>query len=111
MAEIRGMPQRVRGSGRAEPLGAAAIEEGTRLLPDWTTDGRTLRRRFEFGDFDAAFRLVSRVAAIAAAADHHPDVTFGWGYAEFALTTHSVGGLSPADFGLAARIDGEAAES
>ena len=92
-------------------LDADAIERRTREIPGWASDGRTLRRRFRFDDFDAAFRLVSRVAAIAAAADHHPDVTFGWGYAEFALTTHATGGLSDNDFTLAARIDAEAARS
>ena len=95
----------------AAPLDADAIETRRRAIPDWISDGTTLRRRIRFRDFDAAFALVARVAALAAAADHHPDITFGWGYAEFALTTHAIGGLSDNDFTLAARIDGEAARA
>ena len=91
-------------SGTA-PLDAAAIERHARALPDWTVSSTKLRRRFAFRDFDAAFALVARVAAVARAEDHHPDISFGWGYAEFVLTTHAIGALSPNDFILAALID------
>ena len=53
---------------------------------------------------------MARVAAVARAEDHHPDIGFGWGYAEFALTTHAIGGLSPNDFVLASLIDEAAGE-
>ena len=36
---------------------------------------------------------------------HHPDITFGWGYAEIKITTHAIKGLSENDFILAAKID------
>ncbi len=75
--------------------------------PAWTVspDGKSLQRRFAFADFDAAFALVARVAAVAREADHHPDVAFGWGYAAFTLTTHASGGLTDRDEDLACRID------
>lgn len=89
-------------------LDAADISERARDVPDWTADATSLRRRFRFDDFEAAFALVTRVAAVARAADHHPDIRVGWGYAEFTLATHVIGGLSANDFILAARIDREA---
>ena len=109
MTDLRDMRHCVPCAAGTAPLGAAAVESRRRVIPEWALEGTILRRRVEFRDFDAAFSLVARVAALAAAEDHHPDVTFGWGYAEFALTTHAIGGLSDNDFILAARIDGEAA--
>ena len=111
MTDLRDARRCVPCAAGTAPLDAAAIESRRRVVPDWTHDGTILRRRLKFRDFDAAFALVARVAALAAAEDHHPDITFGWGYAEFALTTHAIGGLSDNDFILAARIDGEAARA
>ena len=78
--------------------------------PAWTVspDGRSLHRRFTSADFDTAFDLVTRVAAIARREDHHPDVAFGWGYAAFTLTTHAARGLTERDERLAQLIDAEA---
>ncbi len=92
------------------PLGAAAIEQRAREIPAWTADAKSLRRRFTFPDFDAAFALVTRVAALARAEDHHPDISVGWGYAAFVLSTHAIGGLSENDFIIAAGIDREAGQ-
>ena len=36
---------------------------------------------------------------------HHPDISFGWGYAKIVITTHAIEGLSENDFILAAKID------
>ena len=36
---------------------------------------------------------------------HHPDISFGWGYAVIKITTHAIEGLSENDFILAAKID------
>ena len=37
--------------------------------------------------------------------NHHPDISFGWGYAKIIITTHAIEGLSQNDFILAAKID------
>jgi len=46
------------------------------------------------------------VGTLAEEQGHHPDIRFGWGYAEITVFTHAIGGLSKNDFILAARIDG-----
>ena len=58
----------------------------------------------EVQDADA-LDFVNRVGVLAEAADHHPDITFGWGYAELELTTHDRGGITDVDVELAKRID------
>ena len=50
---------------------------------------------------------MNRVGEAAEAANHHPDILLhGWNKVRLTLSTHSEGGLTEADFALAARIDG-----
>lgn len=74
-------------------------------LDGWTVDGRSLRKALKFDNFALALAFVNRVATIAEEADHHPDITFGWGYVDLALTTHDRGGITDVDIVTAARID------
>jgi 4a-hydroxytetrahydrobiopterin dehydratase len=42
----------------------------------------------------------------AEAANHHPDILIhGWNHVRLSVTNHSAGGLTQADFDLAATID------
>ena len=45
------------------------------------------------------------VGAMADEVDHHPEICLTWGRATVTIWTHSVGGLSEADFVFAARAD------
>ena len=74
-------------------------------LDGWLAESDVLMKRFEFPNFAASLDFVNKVGALAEAGDHHPDVKFGWGYAEFAMTTHDRGGLTEFDFDLARKID------
>ncbi|TMC50264.1 MAG: 4a-hydroxytetrahydrobiopterin dehydratase [Chloroflexi bacterium] len=76
------------------------------LAEGWSVVGGTrLRRELRFSDFNSAFGLATRVALLAEAEGHHPDMTVGWGRLEIELTTHAVGGLSRNDFVIAAKVD------
>ena len=75
-------------------------------LNDWRAADDVLSKRFEFADFAGALEFVNRVGEIAEKHDHHPDISFGWGYAELKLTTHDRGGLTDFDFAVAKEIDG-----
>jgi 4a-hydroxytetrahydrobiopterin dehydratase len=73
---------------------------------EWRRDGGAIVRDFELANFIAAIELVQRVAEQAEAANHHPDIlVHGWNKVRLTLSTHSEGGLTQADFELAARID------
>lgn len=76
-------------------------------LPHWTrsTDGVRISRRFTFRDYAQALAFVQSVSVIAEAQNHHPDIGFGWGYADIAFTTHAIGGLHGNDFLMAAKVD------
>jgi 4a-hydroxytetrahydrobiopterin dehydratase len=86
-------------------LTADEIAVGLSKNTGWAVDGKLLRRRFEFADFAASLSFVNRVGEIAEELDHHPDITFGWGYADIATTTHDRGGITALDLTLAARIN------
>lgn len=81
---------------------AASLAEAT---SGWTVDGDALFKRFEFANFAESLAFVNKVGEIAETADHHPDITFGWGYAELRTTTHDRGGITDVDFALIEKID------
>jgi 4a-hydroxytetrahydrobiopterin dehydratase len=86
-------------------LSAEEIETALAELNGWTIENINLKKRFEFKNFAEALDFVNRVGAIAERGDHHPDIFFGWGYAEFSITTHDTGGLTENDFVLASEIE------
>ena len=86
-------------------LTAEEIAERTSELQTWITENGFLKKRFNFADFAEALKFVNQVGAIAEKLDHHPDITFGWGYCELAMTTHDAGGLTHNDFELAKEIE------
>jgi 4a-hydroxytetrahydrobiopterin dehydratase len=74
-------------------------------LDGWSVRGKSIVRKFEFGNFADALAFINKAGEIADAADHHPDIRLGWGYAEFEITTHDRGGVTDVDFALAKKID------
>jgi len=64
-----------------------------------------LQKNFDFKNFLESQKFVNDVGKISEEEGHHPDITFGWGYANIKITTHAIEGLSENDFILAAKID------
>jgi 4a-hydroxytetrahydrobiopterin dehydratase len=84
----------------SEVQGRLAKTEG------WRRQGRGIQRELSFSDFAAALDFLVRVGALAEAANHHPDMLLhGWNKVRLTLSTHSEGGITAADFKLAAEID------
>jgi 4a-hydroxytetrahydrobiopterin dehydratase len=81
------------------------VESKLHELPAWSGDVSGLRRTVQAESFPAGIELVRRVAEVAEELDHHPDIDIRWRDVTFALATHSVGGVTELDFGLARRID------
>jgi 4a-hydroxytetrahydrobiopterin dehydratase len=87
-----------------EPEIARRLEGST-----WQRNGDAISREFECADFDAAIALVNRVAELAQAANHHPDIlVHDYRSVRLTLSTHAAGGLTARDFELAAQIDAAA---
>ena len=63
------------------------------------------KKKFLFKNFLKSQNFVNKVGRIAEEEGHHPDISFGWGYAKINITTHAIEGLCENDFILAAKID------
>ena len=66
-----------------------------------------LEKNFKFKNFIESQNFINQVGKVSEEEEHHPDITFGWGYAKVSITTHAIEGLSENDFILAAKIDKE----
>ena len=88
-------------------LDDAEIDERLGSLGGWRRGpGSEIERELEFADFAAAIAFIDRVAELAEAANHHPDILLhGWNKVRLTLSTHSQGGLTESDFALARQID------
>ena len=64
-----------------------------------------LHKNFNFKNFKESQIFINKVGEISEKEGHHPDISFGWGYAKVKITTHAIEGLSENDFILAAKID------
>ena len=74
-------------------------------LDGWSEDQGLIKKSFKFKNFAESLAFVNKVGALAEDADHHPDITFGWGYADISLTTHDRGGVTDVDIAAARKID------
>ena len=74
-------------------------------LTGWSRDGGNIVRTAKLPSFPAAIAVVDRVAEIAEARDHHPDIDIRWRTLTFRCSTHSAGGLTAKDVALAHEID------
>ena len=93
--------------GGVPPLTPEEAEGYRGQAPEWALldDAKRIERRFRFKDFREAFAFVARAAGLAEAEGHHPDITFGWGYAAVSLRTKKIKGLHENDFIMAAKLD------
>ena len=86
-------------------LSTTQIKTMLQSVPDWSRRRKTIHRKFVFTDFVAAVRFVSKVAKLAEAAWHHPDIDIHWNKVTLTLSTHDAGGLTQKDFALARKFD------
>lgn len=66
---------------------------------------------FDTRDFAAGAAFVAKIAGLADAADHHPDVDLRYRGVTVRVVTHSAGGLTAKDVSLAREITAAAAAS
>jgi 4a-hydroxytetrahydrobiopterin dehydratase len=77
-------------------------------ISSWKLNHNTkkISKEFEFENFLEAMNFVKKVAKIAEAEKHHPDIHIFYNKVLIELTTHSANGLSFKDFLMASQIDG-----
>ena len=96
--------------GGVIPFDISKIHEYQKKVDGWEITKNKdeiffLSKKFQFNNFLKSQDFVNEVGKISEDEGHHPDISFGWGYAEIKITTHAIKGLSENDFILAAKID------
>jgi 4a-hydroxytetrahydrobiopterin dehydratase len=94
--------------GDLEKFNSDQVQTYLNSLPDWhlTDEGKRIRKDWKMKDFMAGITFFNRVAEIAEAEGHHPDLHLeGYRNVWIELWTHSLGGLSENDVIMAAKID------
>ena len=77
------------------------IKEKLKALPGWEYKNNAISKTFKFKEFLHGIEFVQKVAEIAEAADHHPDITINYTRVTFSCSTHDAGGVTDKDFKLA----------
>jgi 4a-hydroxytetrahydrobiopterin dehydratase len=86
-------------------LNDTEIEAKLAGLSGWSRDGAAISKSIECGDFVGSVRFVQSLVEPAEAIGHHPDLEISWDTVTVTISTHSEGGLTAADFELAAKVD------
>ena len=92
------------------PLNLSVIHKYQKKIDGWDVKKNNkeiffLEKSFKFKNFKISQNFINKVSEISENENHHPDISFGWGYAKVTITTHAIEGLSENDFILAAKID------
>jgi 4a-hydroxytetrahydrobiopterin dehydratase len=86
-------------------LDDSEIEAKLSRLSGWERAGGAIAKEFDRGDFVGSVRFVDSLVAPAEGMSHHPDLEISWATVKVTISSHSEGGLTAADFELAAKID------
>lgn len=88
-------------------LESTELREALVALPEWKVEDGEIVRWFLFDDFPKSIDFVNRVAVVAEATNHHPDIDIRYNRVRLALVTHDSGGVTLRDIKLAKVIEGE----
>jgi len=94
--------------GIGEPLNIDQANEQLKNVEGWqiNNEGKGISRVYVTRNFLAAIDFIKKVADIAEADDHHPDIHLtGYRNLRIDLSTHAIGGLSENDFIVAAKLN------
>ena len=90
-----------------QTLTAAQVREAA--LGDWRQILGRIKARFRTGDFATGSALVNKIGEVAAAANHHPDLSLSYTAVIVTLSSHDANGITSRDVDLARQISGQAA--
>lgn len=82
-----------------------ALKYLKQLGKGWKIEEGKLEKEFKFKNFIESMAFANKVALLAQAQDHHPEIEISYSKVEIELWTHAAKGLTENDFVLAAKID------
>jgi 4a-hydroxytetrahydrobiopterin dehydratase len=90
-------------------LNSSDIDTLLKQNPEWKLESGKLVRDWTFDNFVQAMAFVNRVADLAEAAGHHPDIEIRYNQVRLGLISHDAGGITARDSKMAARLSHELA--
>ena len=96
--------------GNIPPFDKSEIHKYLKKVDGWKVESNQdksffLAKKFLFKNFQESQNFVNKIGNLAEEQNHHPDISFGWGYCKVKIFTHAIKGLAESDFILAAKID------
>ena len=96
--------------GKIPPFDTTEIHKYLKKVDGWIVENNKeksfyLIKDFKFKNFLESQNFVNQIGHISEQENHHPDISFGWGYCKVKIFTHAIKGLAESDFILAAKID------
>jgi 4a-hydroxytetrahydrobiopterin dehydratase len=88
-----------------QALTSAEIKEALQTIPGWTLQDGKLTREWTFKDFIQAMEFVNKIATLAEAAGHHPDIDIRYNRVHLSLVSHDAGGITQRDANMAKQIN------
>lgn len=86
-------------------LSDAEIDSRLKTLKGWSRHGAFIKKTFEFKHFMDGIAFLNEVAAEAEREEHHPDIHIRYTTITISIQTHSEGGVTEWDIGLAKSIE------
>jgi 4a-hydroxytetrahydrobiopterin dehydratase len=88
-----------------ELLSDIAIQRELGSLSGWARRGGAIVKTYQFRIFPEGMAFIGRVAEVAEAANHHPDIDIRYTKIICSLSTHDSGGITQKDLDLARAMD------
>lgn len=86
-------------------LNDTELKELLLTLPEWRLQDGKLVREWTFKDFIEAMAFVNRIAEMAEAAGHHPDIDIRYNHVLLGLESHDASGITKRDADMAVQIN------
>ena len=71
----------------------------------WDYAEKKISESFTFDAYMEGIQFVQKIAVLAEAQNHHPDINIGWCKVDISITSHDLGGVSTKCVNLALGID------
>jgi 4a-hydroxytetrahydrobiopterin dehydratase len=84
----------------------AQLDDALATLPGWEVQDGQISKTYEFGSYQAGVDFAVELASEADTRDHHPEITITYKKVKVSLATHSEGGITEKDTGLASFAEG-----
>ncbi len=89
----------------------AEIKKRLTGLPDWSKNGKSIKRSVKFDTYQQGIDFVCILAELADGCNHHPDIEIRENVVTLYCKTHRAEGVTTHDFDLANRIESLVADT